>query len=178
MWYLKTLEESSVKELSETSEGAARRSRRVQNKEVVSTQLVNYVLMSQIGESMEPCTFEKARRVPRWRAAMEVEMESILRNHTWDLVERPLRRKIIGTKWIYKAKYKSDGSLDKYKVQLVDAKGFSQVEGLDYYETFSPTAMMTMIRTVIALVAHHQWPFFHMDVKSAFLNGDLKRKFM
>ena len=72
-------------------------------------------------------------------------------------------------------KYKSDGSLEKYKARLV-AQGFSQVEGFDVHETFAPTARMTSIRVVIALAAHYQWKIFQMDVKSAFLNGELKEE--
>ena len=86
------------------------------------------------------------------------------------MVDRPVKRKITGTKCVWKAKYKSDGSLEKYKARLV-AQGYSQVE-----DSFAPTARMTTIRVVLALAAHKQWPVFQMDVKSAFLNGHLKEE--
>ena len=106
---------------------------------------------------------------------MEVELDSIERNHTWELVPRPPHRQVIGLKWIFKTKYHADGTLDKHKARLV-AKGYSQVEGVDYEETFAPTARYTSIRCALALAAHNKWPIFQMDVKSAFLNGDLKEE--
>ena len=106
---------------------------------------------------------------------MQAEYDSIMKNDTWELVDQPEQRKVIGTKWVWKTKYKADGSMEKYKVHLV-AQGFSQVEGFDFQETFAPTARMTTIRVVLALAAHKKWPVFQMDVKSAFLNGYLKEE--
>ena len=74
---------------------------------------------------------------------------------------------------MYKNKYKSDGSLDKHKARLV-AKGYAQKEGIDYEETFSPTAKWATIRTLLYLAAQNGWKVHQMDVKTAFLNGDLK----
>jgi hypothetical protein len=71
--------------------------------------------------------------------------------------------------------YHADGTSDKHKARLV-AKGYCQVEGVDYEETFALTARYTSIRCVLALAAHYKWPIFQMDVKSAFLNGDLKEE--
>ena len=100
---------------------------------------------------------------------MQVELDSIERNETWTLVPRPPQRNVIGVKWVYKTKYKSDGSLDKHKARLV-AKGYAQRPRVDFDETFSPTARMTTIRTVLALVAHSQWWLvYQMDVKTVFL---------
>ena len=81
--------------------------------------------------------------------------------------------KPIGCKWVYKNKYKADGSLDKHKARLV-AKGFAQKEGIDYEETFAPTSKWTTIRTLFTLAAQNGWKVHQMDVKIAFLNGDLK----
>ena len=83
--------------------------------------------------------------------------------------------KVIGTKWVWKAKYKADGSLEKLKAHLV-AEGYSQIEGLDVQETFAQTAHMTTIWTVVDLAASRRWPIYQMDFKSAFLNGDLKEE--
>eukprot|EP01018_Ginkgo_biloba_P020382 Gb_28245 [translate_table: standard] len=85
-------------------------------------------------------------------------------------MEFPLDKDMIGTKWIYKTKYKSDGSIDKHKARLV-AKGYAQQEGVDYTETFAPVAKMDTISTVLVLAAQHGWIIYQMDVKSAFLNG-------
>ena len=92
-----------------------------------------------------------------------------------ELVPWPQHRQAIGLKWIFKTKYHADGTLDKRKAHLA-AKGYSQVEGVDYGETFAPTARYTSIRCVLALGAHNKWPIFQMDVKSTFLNGDLKEE--
>jgi hypothetical protein len=87
---------------------------------------------------------------------MEAEHESLMKNQTWDLTALPSGKKPIGCKWVYKVKYKEDGTLDKYKARLV-VKGFSQREGIDYEETFSPTAKMSIIRLVLAMVAQQGW---------------------
>ena len=83
---------------------------------------------------------------------MEAEHESLMKNQTWDLIVLPSGKKPIGCKWVYKVKYKEDGTLDKYKEWLV-AKGFSQWEGIDYEETFAPTTNMSTIRLVLAMAA-------------------------
>lgn len=131
--------------------------------------------MAEIMKVKEPANLEEAMADPNWRGAMQSEYDSIIKNHTWDLVDWPTKRKVIGTKWVWKAKYRSDGSLEKYKARLV-AKGFAQVEGFDVQETFAPTARLTTIRTVLALAAHGKWAVLQMDVKSAFLNGHLKEE--
>jgi hypothetical protein len=76
---------------------------------------------------------------------------------------------------LYKTKFNADGSVDKYKAKLV-AKGYSQKEGVDYEDTFSPVAKLNTIRLTIALATQHKWKVHHLDVKSAFLNGDLKEE--
>ncbi|KAH9292782.1 hypothetical protein KI387_042035, partial [Taxus chinensis] len=96
-------------------------------------------------------------------------------NRTWELVDLPPGKKSIGCKWIFKTKYKADGSIDKHKARLV-AKGYAQQEGIDYDETFAPTAKIKTIRVVCALAAQNGWKLQQMDVKSAFLNGDLKEE--
>eukprot|EP00253_Pinus_taeda_P027688 PITA_27688 len=104
---------------------------------------------------------------------MQKEYDALIKNGTWKVVDPPLGTKPIGYKWVYKNKYKVDGSLDKHKARLV-AKGFAQKEGVDYEETFSPTTKWATIWTLFALEAQNGWKFHQMDVKIAFLNGDLK----
>ena len=102
-----------------------------------------------------------------------MEYDALINNGTWKLVDPPLGTKPSGCKWVYKKKYKADGSLEKHKSRLV-AKGFSQKEGVDYEETFVPTTNWVTIRTLFSLTAQNSWKFHQMDVKISFLNGDLK----
>eukprot|EP00253_Pinus_taeda_P016267 PITA_16267 len=104
---------------------------------------------------------------------MQKEYDALIKNGTWKLVDPPLGTKPIGCKWVYKKKYKVEGSLEKNKARLV-AKGFSRKEGVDYEETFAPTAKWATMRTLFALAAQNGWKVHQMDVKIAFLNGDLK----
>jgi len=120
----------------------------------------------------EPILFEEAQSSDNWMAAMQVEYDAIVNNGTWLLCELPLGKKAIGTKWVYKLKHKPDGSIDRYKARLV-AKGYAQQKSVDFDETFAPTCRMTTIRSICALAAHHGWNVHQLDIKTAFLNGDL-----
>ena len=136
---------------------------------------VNIALMSQLLDVYEPNSVEEALSLSQWREAMQVELQSIEENNTWQSVSRSSHCKVIGVKWIFKVKFNSDGSLDKYKARLV-AKGYAQKEGEYFDETFAPTARYSTIRIVLALASHFAWPIFQLDVKSAFLNGDLEEE--
>ena len=96
-----------------------------------------------------------------------------MKNGTWKLVDPLVGTKPIGCKWVYKNTYRSNGSLDKHKARLV-AKGYAQKEGIDYEKMFSPTAKWDTIHTLLSLAAQNGWKVQQMDVKTAFLNGDLK----
>ena len=87
----------------------------------------------------------------------------------------PPRRKLVQCKWVFKTKFATDGSTFKYKEILV-AKGYSQVHGIDYNETFAPIEKMDSIRLTLSIAASKQWEVHHMDVKCAFLNGDLTKE--
>ena len=106
---------------------------------------------------------------------MDVEIAAIERNNTWELTELSKGQKTISVKWVYKTKLKENGKVDKYKVRLV-AKGYKQEFGVDYKEDFAPIARHDTIRLVIALAAQNSWPIFQLDVKSAFLHGDLNEQ--
>eukprot|EP01018_Ginkgo_biloba_P000354 Gb_00282 [translate_table: standard] len=118
----------------------------------------------------EPQSFDEAINKVQWKNAMEAEFDAFVKNDTWTLMELPLDKDVIRTKWIYKTKYKSDGSIDKHKERLV-AEGYAQQKGIDYTETFAPVAKMDTIKTLLILEAQHGWIIYQMDVKSAFLNG-------
>jgi hypothetical protein len=86
-----------------------------------------------------------------WKKAMVEEMDALDKNEAWDLVEFPTGRKAIGRKWVFKKKLNAEGKVEKYKAQLV-AKGYSQVEGIDFGEIFSPVAKLTSIRFILSIV--------------------------
>ena len=106
---------------------------------------------------------------------MKEELDALSKNHTWDLVTLPPRKYVIGCKWIYKIKTRSDGSIERYKAHLV-AKGFTQEYGIDYEEAFAPVAHISSVRALLAVAAASKWDLFQMDVKNAFLNGDLSEE--
>jgi hypothetical protein len=107
-----------------------------------------------------------------WKEAVRSEMDSILSNGTWELSELPFGCKPIGCKWVFKKKLRPDGTIDKYKARLV-AKGYTQKEGEDFFDTYSPVARMTTIRVLLSLAASYGLIVHQMDVKTAFLNGEL-----
>jgi hypothetical protein len=132
-------------------------------------------LFAQVLETHDPKTFAKASDHPDWDTKMNEEYHSLMENDTWDLVPLPKGRKLVRCKWVYRTMYVSDGSVERHKAHLV-AKGFSQVEGIDYHETFFPIAKINSIHLFLALDASHKWEVHQMDVKYAFLHGYLKEE--
>ncbi|MCH81484.1 retrovirus-related Pol polyprotein from transposon TNT 1-94 [Trifolium medium] len=120
----------------------------------------------------EPSTYEEAMHNEHWKNAINVELSALLKNHTWDLVKLPSHKKAIGCKWVFKLKLHADGTVERHKARLV-AKGFTQTEGIDYIDTFSPVVKMTTVRTFMAIAASQNWPLYQLDVNTAFLHGDL-----
>ena len=118
----------------------------------------------------EPSTFEEASQHHVWRDAMMEEYHSIMKQDVWEIVPKPEGKSVVTSRWLYKVKHAVDGSVEKYKARFV-ARRFSQVEGVDYDETFTPVACYTSIRSLISIVAEMGWKIHHMDVKIAFLNG-------
>ena len=107
---------------------------------------------------------------------MKEELDALFKNHTWDLVTLSPGKSVVSCKWIYKIKTRSDGSIEHYKARLV-AKGFTQEYGIDYEETFAPVARISSAHALLVVAAASKWDLFQMDVKNAFLNGDLSEEF-
>jgi hypothetical protein len=119
-----------------------------------------------------PSTYQEASSLPEWQLAMSEELAALDHTGTWDIVPLPSHTVPITCKWVFKIKFRSDGSIERYKARLV-ARGFQQTQGRDYDETFAPVAHMTTVRTLIAVAATKSWTISQMDVKNAFLHGDL-----
>ncbi|KAK1662420.1 hypothetical protein QYE76_050579 [Lolium multiflorum] len=153
-----------------------RRSHRERRK-AISDDYITYMSedVDDIGKVEDPTSYKEAIKSlnsSKWQIAMEDELKSMSSNDVWDLVEVPNDAKRVGSKWIYKTKYDPKGNIERFKARLV-AKGFTQREGIDYNETFSPVSSKDSFRIVMALVAHFDLELHQMDVKTAFLNGDL-----
>ena len=103
---------------------------------------------------------------------MKSELDSMYSNQVWDLVKVSNGIKLVGCKWVYKIKRGTDGKVETFKSRLV-AKGYTQKEGIDYEETFSPVAMLKSIRILLSIAAHYDYEIWQMDVKTTFLNGNL-----
>ena len=132
---------------------------------------LQYLLLTDNGE---PECYEeavKAEAKVKWEQAMDDEMDSLTTNQTWDLVELPKGKKTLHNKWVYRLKEEHDGS-KRYKARLV-AKGFQQKAGVDFTEIFSPVVKLSTIRAILSLVAVEDLHLEQLDVKTAFLHGDL-----
>ncbi|KAK2437071.1 putative mitochondrial protein [Trifolium repens] len=109
---------------------------------------------------------------PEWRQAMIDEMCALQSSGTWELVPLPPGKSLVGCRWLYTVKVGPDGKIDRFKARLV-AKGYTQIFGLDYSDTFSPVAKMASIRLLLSIAAIQHWPLHQLDIKNAFLHGDL-----
>ena len=117
----------------------------------------------------------KSQDIAFWKEAINDEMDSIMGNNTWVLVDLPPGCKPLGCKWIFKRKMKVDGTIEKFKARLV-IQGFKQKSGIDYFDTYAPVARISTIRLLIALASIHNLLIHQMDVKTAFLNGELEEE--
>ena len=106
---------------------------------------------------------------------MNEELNQIEKNQTWELVPRSKNKNVIGTKWVFKNKVNEDGQVIRNKSRLV-CKGYAQVEGVDFEETFAPVAILEAIRMFLVFSSYKKFKVYQMDVKSAFLNGNLEEE--
>lgn len=142
---------------------------------------VNYNESSEDDETLllisrnEPNSFRQAIKcedAAEWRCAIQSEINSLVENKTWEISDLPTGRKPVASRWVFKLKLNPDGTVNKYKARLV-AKGYSQVEGIDYQETFAPVARLQSVRLLLAVAVSHNLKILHLDVMTAFLNGEL-----
>lgn len=108
-----------------------------------------------------------------WKKAIQEELDNLKKNDTWEVVPRPKDQQVIKCKWVFKKKFDQNGDLERYKARLV-ACGYSQVEGVDFKETFSPVVKLKSIRTLLAVAVERDWKIHHVDITAAYLNGTLK----
>ncbi|CAL1362537.1 unnamed protein product [Linum trigynum] len=120
-----------------------------------------------------PTRYKQAQGDPVWDYAMKKELDALHANNTWTLVPRPPpSTSVVGCRWVYTIKMNPDGTIERHKARLV-AQGFTQEMGIDYSETFAPVAKMSTVRTLLAVASLQHWPLYQLDVKNAFLHGDL-----
>ncbi|KAL4030974.1 hypothetical protein IC575_009229 [Cucumis melo] len=109
---------------------------------------------------------------PEWKNVVMEEMKTLENNRTWEICALLKRHKTVGCKWMFSLKYKAYGTLDRHKARLV-ANGFTQTYGIDYSETFSTVAKLNTVRVLLSVALNKYWLLYQLDVKNAFLNGDL-----
>lgn len=128
-----------------------------------------------IVETEVPETYDEAVSCSdhlQWKKAINEELEALTKNKTWEMVPFCSDKHVIGSKWVFKVKRTSSGEVDRYKARLC-AQGYSQVEGIDYNETYSPTTRYDTIRTILAIAVKRKYKISQFDIKTAFLHGEL-----
>lgn len=123
----------------------------------------------------KPCSFEEVVKQLVWVDAMLKEYDSIIRNDVWEVIPRPKNKSSVGLRWIYMVKHAADGNIEKHKSKFV-SKGFSQVEWIDYEETFAQIARYSSIKSILALSAQMGWKIHQMDVNKTFVNGVIEEE--
>ena len=131
--------------------------------------------MSSLDRIQVPNNIREALTHPRWKKAVQEEINALEKNETWTITELPAGKRTVGCKWIFTVKYKADGSVERLKARLV-AKGFTQSYGIDYQETFAPVAKLNTIRILLSVAVNLDWCLHQLDIKNAFLNGDLEEE--
>ncbi|KAJ0808457.1 putative RNA-directed DNA polymerase [Helianthus annuus] len=128
--------------------------------------------LTAITKNNEPTSFKQTVQEQHWRDAMQSEIKALEENRTWTIEDLPSGKRVIDSKWVYKTKFKPNGEVERYKERLV-AKGYTQMEGVDYHDTFAPVAKLVTVRCLIAVATKRDWSIHQLDVNKAFLHGDL-----
>lgn len=133
------------------------------------------VFVHNVSSVSEAHSFSQDVAYPEWCQAMNDELKALEHNGTWSIVPLPPGKSVVRCKWVYKAKFLADRTLDRYKARLV-VKGYTQQEGIDYFDTFSPVAKLVTVRTLLTVAAVRGWFLMQLDVNNAFLHGDLNEE--
>jgi len=134
-----------------------------------------YTCLSSLSFVTIPKNFHEALAHPGWHQAMTDELSALHNSGTWELDSLSSAKSVVGYMWVFAIKVGPDGTIDRFKAHLV-VKGYTQFFGLDYGDTFYLVAKMASVRLFITITTFQQWPLYQLDVKNAFLNGDLKEE--
>lgn len=136
----------------------------------ISSEFQNAILS--VSADTVPSTFKQAILSDLWKKAMNTEFDGMNTNKTYSIVTLPPGKNVVGCRWVYALKYNADGTVERPRARLV-AQGYTQQEGVDYTDTFSPVAKMTSVKLLLALAAKKGWSLSQMDVTNAFLHSEL-----
>jgi hypothetical protein len=125
--------------------------------------------------TIEPNCFEEAIKDEFWNKAMDEELDQIEKHDTWELVPRPNNKNVIGKKWVFRNKLNEYGQVTRNKARLI-SKGYAQIEGIDFEETFNQVARMEAIRLLLSYACSKNVKVYQMDVKSSFLNEEFEEE--
>lgn len=131
--------------------------------------------LASVSKLNEPTSYEQACQDIDWIAAINKELQALEDNNTWTIMPLPQNKKPIGSKWVYKVKLKSDGTIERFMARLV-AKGYNQTYGIDYLNSFSPVAKVVTVRILLSLSASNNWFLHQLDINNAFLHGYLEEE--
>lgn len=137
----------------------------------------HHAFVSNLDKIQVPSTIHEVLSVPEWKTAIWEEINALENNGTWVISELPPGKRHVGCKWIFTVTHNADGSVNRFKARLV-AKGFTQSYGIDYQKTFAPVAKLNTVRVLLSLASNLDWPLYQLNVKNAFLNGDLEEVYM
>ena len=132
--------------------------------------LEHHALVFTISQYVEPHSYEEACKHKGCVDVVDIETDALMANNKWDFVDLPPGKRAISSKWVYKVKLNSDGSLERLKARLV-IRGFTQKYGMDYQKVFFKVVKMATIRSIIAVAASRGYGLFQLDVNNAFLHG-------
>jgi hypothetical protein len=140
-------------------------------------QLLELAMAADVQDALgiEPRTLKEAQSLPewpKWKEGIEEELTTLKVSGTWEIVMKPPNVNVVGSKWVFRLKRNAEGEITRHKAQLV-AQGFTQQYGVDYIDTYAPVARLVSIRFLLAITNRHDWDIRHMDIRGAYLNGEL-----